>query len=177
MGGDANHSRKIQIMLDLIEKMGKEEFLSKNILNLGSPKKQLRFIIENDQIKESQVMDIIEFGRMIHAEMSAITDAARLGTRIKGSTMFSTAFPCHMCAKHIVSSGIKRLVYLEPYPKSYASELHSDSITFDAADKTKVLFQPFIGISPRRFRDIFEKKSKKINREKRKTGIMQPLDQ
>ncbi|MDN3612645.1 hypothetical protein QWZ16_23945 [Vibrio ostreicida] len=26
-------------------------------------------------------------------------------------------FPCHNCAKHIVASGIKRVVYVEPYPK------------------------------------------------------------
>ena len=74
-----------------------------------------------------------------------------------------------MCAKHIVSAGIRRLVFLEPYPKSYASELHDDSITFDSqlADK-KVLFESFIGISPRRYRDIFEKKSRKDEKGKAK---------
>jgi deoxycytidylate deaminase len=45
--------------------------------------------------------------------------------------LFSTTFPCHMCARHIVSAGIKRVVFLEPYPKSYAEELYADSITFD----------------------------------------------
>jgi translation elongation factor EF-G len=40
-------------------------------------------------------------------------------------------------------------------------KLHVDSITFDPHDKTKVLFQAFIGISPRRYRDIFEKKKRK----------------
>ncbi|MER9272095.1 deaminase [Mesorhizobium sp. M0643] len=107
-------------------------------------------------------MDLIEFGRIIHAEMSAITDAARLGKPLSGAILFCTTFPCHMCAKHIVSSGINRVVFLEPYPKSHAKDLHSDSITFSPAEKDKkVLFEPFIGISPRRYRDIFEKKKRK----------------
>jgi deoxycytidylate deaminase len=113
------------------------------------------------RIKDSQLMDIIEYGRMIHAEMAAISDAARSGRSVKDSTMYCTTFPCHLCAKHIVASGINRLVFLEPYPKSYAKKLHGDSITFDPAEKEKVLFQAFIGISPRRYRDIFEKKKRK----------------
>ena len=108
------------------------------------------------------MMDILEFGRMIHAEMSAISDAARLGRPTGGAILFSTTFPCHICAKHIVSSGIKRVVFLEPYPKSYAEDLHGDSITFDPEEsKRKVLFEPFIGISPRRYQDVFEKKNKR----------------
>jgi deoxycytidylate deaminase len=111
-------------------------------------------------------MDIIEFGRMVHAEMNAITDAARLGRATKNTTLFCTTFPCHMCAKHIVSSGIDRVVFLEPYPKSYAHKLHDDAITFETEAEGKVCFEPFIGISPRRYRDIFEKKKRKDDKGK-----------
>jgi tRNA(Arg) A34 adenosine deaminase TadA len=104
-------------------------------------------------------MDIIEFGRMIHAEMLAISDAARLGRATKDATLYCTTFPCHLCAKHIVAAGIDRVVFLEPYPKSYAQKLHSDSITFETKVPKTVLFQPFMGISPRRYRDIFEKRT------------------
>ena len=69
----------------------------------------------------------LEFKCIIHAEMSAISDAARKGVAIQGATLYSTTFPCHLCAKHIVASGIKRVVYLEPYPKSYANALHGES--------------------------------------------------
>ena len=95
------------------------------------------------------------------AEPALGSDAARLGRSVVGSTMYCTTFPCHLCAKHIVASGINRLVFLEPYPKSYAKKLHGDSITFDPVETEKVLFQAFIGISPRRYRDIFEKKKRK----------------
>ena len=116
-------------------------------------------MLSNATMKNSQLMDIIEFGRMIHAEMLAISDAARLGRATKDATLYCTTFPCHLCAKHIVAAGIDRVVFLEPYPKSYAQKLHSDLITFETDVPEKVLFQPFMGISPRRYRDIFEKRT------------------
>ncbi|RWG80970.1 MAG: deoxycytidylate deaminase [Mesorhizobium sp.] len=161
-GADGNHSRKIRVVDDLVERMGKLGFLSDKLLSTGSTHKQVRRLMSERTIADSKVMDLIEFGRIIHAEMSAITDAARLGKPLAGAILFCTTFPCHMCAKHIVSSGINRVVFLEPYPKSHAKDLHSDSITFSASEReTKVLFEPFIGISPRRYRDIFEKRKRK----------------
>jgi cytidine deaminase len=113
-------------------------------------------------VAQSRLMDIIEFGRIIHAEMSAITDSARKGVSVEDGTLFCTTFPCHLCAKHIVAAGIKRVVFLEPYPKSYASELHKDSIAVEFEEATgKVSFEPFIGVSPFRYRDLFEKGKRK----------------
>jgi deoxycytidylate deaminase len=88
--------------------------------------------------------------------MAAICDAARLGRSIKGSTIYCTTFPCHNCSKHILASGIKRVVYLEPYIKSRVSELHSDEIAIG-----KVSFVPFMGISPYRYKLIFQKGRRK----------------
>ncbi|MCR6503072.1 deaminase [Shinella sp. CPCC 101442] len=161
-GEDGNHSRKLRLLFDLVERLGKLEFLSEKLTRAGSTVEQVEKLLSEKLIEDSKVMDIIEFGRIIHAEMSAITDAARKGKPLQGSILFSTTFPCHMCAKHIVSSGIRKVVFLEPYPKSHAKDLHQDSITFSSAEaENKVLFAPFIGISPRRYRDIFEKKKRK----------------
>jgi deoxycytidylate deaminase len=110
-----------------------------------------------EQASKSLLMDITEFGRMAHAEMNAVLDAARLGRPVKDATLYCTTFPCHNCAKHIVASGISRVVFIEPYPKSQALELHGDSISLGEKTTDKVLFEHFIGISPRRYRDIFEK--------------------
>jgi hypothetical protein len=99
--------------------------------------------------------------------MGALSDAARLGHSVRGGTLYCTTFPCHMCAKHIVASGIERVVFLEPYPKSLASELHSDSITVEGGDRGRyqtfpsVDFQHFYGVSPRRYREIFERGKRK----------------
>jgi len=161
-GSDGNHQRKLRVVHDLLERMGNLGFLSEKLTAEGDTTQQVRKLLSESSTADSRIMDIIEFGRIIHAEMSAITDAARLGKPLAGSVLFCTTFPCHMCAKHIVSSGIRRVTFLEPYPKSHAKDLHGDSITFSAAEaEHKVLFEPFIGISPRRYRDIFEKKKRK----------------
>lgn len=115
-------------------------------------------------VKDSQIMDIIEFGRTIHAEMSAICDASRNGISIEGATLFTTIFPCHLCAEHIVASGVVKVVYIEPYPKSYASNLHRDSIQVDSSgDSNKVVFEQFIGVSPYRYRDLLERGKQKYS--------------
>lgn len=162
IGQDANHARKMKILYDLVERLGKEGFLSRTLTQKREINDRLDAIYKKKTIRDAHVMDIIEYGRMIHAEMSALMDAARTGKSTKNCTLFCTTFPCHICAKHIVAAGISRVVFLEPYPKSYASELHSDSISFRPEDiEKKVVFEPFIGISPRRYRDIFEKRKRK----------------
>lgn len=108
-------------------------------------------------LKDSQVSDLTEYGRVVHAEMVSICDAARLGKAVKGCVLYVTTFPCHNCTKHIIASGIKRVHFLEPYPKSRAKQLHSNEIEIEKSSVNKVSFLPFLGISPFRYRDIFEK--------------------
>ena len=63
----------------------------------------------------------------IHAEMNAIVFAAKEGIRIKGGTLYCTMSPCINCAKAIVNSGIKRVVYKEKYRLSEGEELLLDN--------------------------------------------------
>jgi len=81
-----------------------------------------------DVIQKSPLKDITEYGRVVHAEMSALMSAARNGTQVKGMHMFCTTYPCHNCAKHLVAAGIQKVQYIEPYPKSRAVDSHEDSI-------------------------------------------------
>lgn len=114
-------------------------------------------------LKNSLISDLTEFGRVVHAEMEAILACGRNGIPTKDTILYCTTFPCHNCAKHIVASGVKRVIYVEPYPKSKALELHNDSIMLvselddnkDNKEQDKVLFEPFIGVGPRRFLDLF----------------------
>lgn len=46
-----------------------------------------------------------------HAELNAILNA-RNGQALKGCTVYVTLFPCNECAKAIIQSGIKKIVYL-----------------------------------------------------------------
>jgi deoxycytidylate deaminase len=160
-GRDPNQERKNEIIYDLLDRMFDEGLLSDKLGSMEDGQKRVDSLLASKKIRDAQLLDIIEFGRIIHAEMSAISDAARLGRATAGASLYCTTFPCHLCAKHIVAAGMDRVVFLEPYPKSYAQKLHPDSITFDPADRSRVLFQPFMGISPRRYRDIFEKKKRK----------------
>lgn len=115
----------------------------------------------------SSLKELTEYGRPVHAEMAVLTSCARNGISIEGATLYCSTFPCHNCAKHIVSAGIKRVVYIEPYPKSHTLELYSDSITLAREDK-KVEFIEFVGIGPRRFYDLFSLRLSTGTRIKRK---------
>jgi dCMP deaminase len=45
---------------------------------------------------------------VVHAEANAILNAT---TNLKGSSIYVTLFPCNECAKLIIQSGIKEIVY------------------------------------------------------------------
>ena len=52
---------------------------------------------------------------VLHAEANAITKVARSSNSSQGATLYVTASPCIECAKLIIQSGIKRVVYGEDY--------------------------------------------------------------
>lgn len=60
---------------------------------------------------------------VLHAEANAITKLARSGNNSDGSTLYVTASPCIECAKLIIQSGIKRVVYGEKYRLSDGIDL------------------------------------------------------
>jgi cytidine deaminase len=104
-----------------------------------------------------RVRALIEFERAVHAEMAAIVDAARRGVAVRGTYLYTTTFPCHECTRHIIAAGVERVVYIEPYPKSLAPRLHDDAISIDedAAPSGKVRFEPFVGVGPRKYMELF----------------------
>jgi cytidine deaminase len=110
-----------------------------------------------DALKNAQITNLLEFGRIVHAEMAAVTDAARRGISIRGATLFCTTFPCHMCARLIIAAGIKTVIFIEPYPKSKTKESYSDSVEVDELVETpgKVSFKSFVGVSPTRYIPYF----------------------
>jgi cytidine deaminase len=107
---------------------------------------------------KADLLNIIEFQRSVHAEAAAIVGAARRGIAVDGSTMYCTTYPCHLCAKEIVCAGITRVYYIEPYPKSRAEVMYGESIhdKVDSDNDKFVAFVPFIGVTPRAYRRLFE---------------------
>lgn len=63
----------------------------------------------------------------VHAEQNAIAQAAKLGIELEGATLYCTHQPCVICAKMIINSGIKRIVYKEGYPDEFSIELLRDA--------------------------------------------------
>ncbi|MBD5299025.1 MAG: dCMP deaminase family protein [Bacteroides sp.] len=55
------------------------------------------------------------FPYVLHAEANAITKVARSNNSSEGSTLYVTASPCMECAKLIIQSGIRRVVFSELY--------------------------------------------------------------
>ncbi len=160
---DSNEKRKHEILSELFELIGQPS-------------------LANDfRIKDSQFMDALEYGRIIHAEMSAIIDSARSGKSTKSATLHCTTFPCHMCAKHIVGAGIDYVYFLEPYPKSLVADLHNDSVIVEGNDRghysafPSVKFEHFFGVAPRRYREFFERGGRKENGQFKKWMNSSPM--
>ena len=149
--GDSNKQAQAEIIHEI----------AKSLLDKGLVDNQSELELHK-VLKESKISDLTEFGRVVHAEMDALLSCSRAGIPTTGSTLYCTTFPCHNCAKHIIASGINRVVYVEPYPKSRALDFHSESIQLkseldSASTDTSefVNFEPFIGVGPRRFLDLF----------------------
>ena len=60
---------------------------------------------------------------VLHAEANAITKVAASSNSSKGATIYVTSSPCIECAKLIIQSGIKRVVYSENYRIADGCEL------------------------------------------------------
>jgi len=63
----------------------------------------------------------------VHAEQNAIIQAARLGVSLTDAVLYCTHQPCVICAKMIINSGIKRVVFEHGYPDEFAMELFKES--------------------------------------------------
>lgn len=59
----------------------------------------------------------------VHAEMDAISKAARYGIPVDGCTMYVTHKPCSMCARLIINSGILRVCYRHGYDDPFTDEI------------------------------------------------------
>jgi dCMP deaminase len=61
-----------------------------------------------------------ELCRAVHAEQNAIIQSALHGVGVEGATLYCTHQPCILCAKMIINSKIKRVVYSNKYPDDEA---------------------------------------------------------
>ncbi len=60
--------------------------------------------------------------RTVHAEQTAICQAAKLGVSISGATLYCRMTPCRVCAMLIINCGITRVVCERQYQDASDSE-------------------------------------------------------
>lgn len=63
----------------------------------------------------------------VHAEQNAIIQAAKLGVSLQDATLYCTHQPCVICARMIINSGVKKVIYKHGYPDAFALELFKES--------------------------------------------------
>ncbi|MEM2944026.1 MAG: cytidine/deoxycytidylate deaminase family protein [Methanomassiliicoccales archaeon] len=68
-----------------------------------------------------------ELCRGVHAEQNAIIQAAYFGVSIKGGTIYTTNFPCVLCAKMLVNAGIEEVVYKDEYIDELSKNILNES--------------------------------------------------
>ena len=84
-----------------------------NVVGGVRPCKEIGCLRDSLEIESGKRREVC---RNICAEQLAISEAARNGVEIDGSTAYITTYPCHICAKLLVSSGVTEIVYDKDYP-------------------------------------------------------------
>ena len=131
--------------------------------------KRFKKLLENDispdridgiSLAMANSVKMLELCRSMHAEENAIMNMVGRSSSIgiakretedkpenglkapKCVTLFATTYPCNLCANKIVKSGIKKVVYFEPYPVEEAKQI---------LEKGQVISIPFEGVTFRAF--------------------------
>ena len=68
-----------------------------------------------------------ELCRGVHAEQNAITQAAYFGTSVANATIYTTTYPCSMCAKILINAGISEVVYADGYVDDLSKKLFAET--------------------------------------------------
>ena len=77
-----------------------------------------------------------------HAEENAIMHAARVGVSLKGCTAYVTWPPCSRCARSLIQSGIKQIVYPNPgeIPERWIEDFNiSNSMISEAGVSVRIV--------------------------------------
>jgi len=166
VGYDASARKKREIVREIFSSLRGAKWLSES-LDQRSLDELVDDALENGDnppLRDARVSSIIEFGRIVHAEMNSLLDAMSRSQTVTDATLYCTTFPCHMCARHIVGAGIRKVVYIEPYPKSLARDLyHNEICVEDDGDRADaVRFEAFMGVAPRQYMSLFAMPRRKI---------------
>lgn len=78
----------------------------------GELTRKIEKVIDGIELNNNQV-----YTRSLHAEENAFLQLAKYGGMgISGGILFTTASPCELCSKKAYQLGIKKIIYIDPYP-------------------------------------------------------------
>ena len=71
----------------------------------------------------------------IHAEQNALADCAKRGVSCLNATAYITHYPCIICSKLLIASGIKKIIYHKDYK--------NDELVRDLMEQSNITIQQF----------------------------------
>jgi deoxycytidylate deaminase len=67
---------------------------------------------------------LLDMCRALHAEENAILNLIKTGGKnFHNLVLYTTTYPCNLCANKIVAAGIKKVIYADPYPMREAKDI------------------------------------------------------
>jgi len=157
---DSSDDWKRRVVREMLKTLGDKKWIVPNRRLSGSQHDEKLVTDVVRDLRRTRLHGLVEFGRALHAEMSALLDAARRGVSVQDATLYCTTFPCHNCTRGVIAAGIRELYFVHPYAKSLAEQLHSDSVAIDPEQgpgpSSKVLFCQFLGVAPRGYPFYFQ---------------------
>lgn len=154
-GFDNNKREMRRVLAEVLDVLAEEGHLDPRLGALTSSERLADvWASTGPALKATRIMSLVEFGRIVHAEMSALMQAARSNIDVRGTTLFTTAFPCHLCMRLVVAAGISRVVYVDPYPKSLALDMYSDSVSATRVSG-RVWVTPYSGVGWKIYPSVF----------------------
>jgi len=120
----------------------------KSALSKLSPEE--REILSEDLLQALK-FKMMQYCRALHAEENAILQTSAIGGMgVSGGTIYSTTFPCELCAKKIYQANIRKVVYTEPYPKSISKDVFLKDGT------RKIEFEQFEGVKSQSYFRLYK---------------------
>lgn len=137
-----------------------KDLMSKLHINKKLEKQIITDVCLNDcinTIKSDIGIKRLEFCRALHAEENALLQIAKVGGMpISGGTIYTTTYPCELCAKKLYQTGIRTIYYTEPYPESISEQV------FLKDGNRSIEMIPFEGVKShsyfKLFKPIYDKK-------------------
>jgi len=112
LGHDANDKHKFAVAEEMLGELAKRGWLASHLVAREPAELAELALFKGDAppLKDTRIADLLEFGRIMHAEMAALMTAARRGTPVRGADLYTTTYPCHECMRLIIGAGIADVV-------------------------------------------------------------------